>query len=438
MHIARIELEHVRSFERLIWQPPEDNLAGWHVIIGDNASGKTTFLRAVALLLLPSDDVKASRFDYSSLVSHEAKHCNISLSVISDPAADTITSENLEGLQRLPQYKYTRQFWREHKGVGGGDKGGLRDEGALGWFSASFGPMRRFSGGDKDAEKLFETRPRLAAHLSLFGEDVALTEIGRWLETLKFEQLEQDGEHPFLEHLLAFINQHDLMPHETKLTEITSKGVFFKDGRGVRVELEDLSDGFRSILCLALELVRQMSVIFGQDIFETTEDRLVIKPSGVVLIDEIDAHLHPTWQQRVGDWFVRHFPNVQFIVTTHSPLVCQAASTGSIFRLASPEESADSSRFLEGEERKRLVYGNILDAYGTEAFGQVNASSATRELREELARLNMQKNLSPEKERRRQHLKSLLPDTMTGETTDDFLGGLLDALHTTSPEGEDA
>ena len=49
---------------------------------------------------------------------------------------------------------------------------------------------------------------------------------------------------------------------------------------------------------------------------------------GVVLIDEVDAHLHPTWQRRIGLWFREHFPKLQFIVSTHSPLICQAATVG--------------------------------------------------------------------------------------------------------------
>ena len=45
-----------------------------------------------------------------------------------------------------------------------------------------------------------------------------------------------------------------------------------------------------------------------------------------MLIDEIDAHLHIAWQKRIGFWLKEHFPNIQFIVMTHSPFVCQAAN----------------------------------------------------------------------------------------------------------------
>ena len=54
----------------------------------------------------------------------------------------------------------------------------------------------------------------------------------------------------------------------------------------------------------------------------------VVTHRGVVLIDEVDVHLHVSWQRSIGFWLKKHFPNVQFIVTTHSPFVCQAADPG--------------------------------------------------------------------------------------------------------------
>jgi predicted ATP-dependent endonuclease of OLD family len=90
---------------------------------------------------------------------------------------------------------------------------------------------------------------------------------------------------------------------------------------------------------------------------------------GVVIIDEIDAHLHPTWQTRVGQWFTKYFPALQFIVTTHSPLVCRAAENGSIWRLSAPGSKIPSGE-ITGADKDRLIYGNILDAYGTDVFGE--------------------------------------------------------------------
>jgi predicted ATP-binding protein involved in virulence len=63
--------------------------------------------------------------------------------------------------------------------------------------------------------------------------------------------------------------------------------------------------------------------------------------SGVVLIDELDAHLHPTWQRQIGSWLKSCFPNLQFIVATHSPFIPQAADDCGLYILrSSPKEHA--------------------------------------------------------------------------------------------------
>jgi len=110
---------------------------------------------------------------------------------------------------------------------------------------------------------------------------------------------------------------------------------------------------------------------------------------GVVLIDEVDAHLHPTWQRRVGLWFREHFPKMQFIVTTHSPLVCQAADVGTVWRLPKPGTDEEAKQ-VTGVELDRLLYGNVLDAYGTGLFGEgVARSQVAKQRLQRLAELNL-------------------------------------------------
>jgi hypothetical protein len=108
-----------------------------------------------------------------------------------------------------------------------------------------------------------------------------------------------------------------------------------------------------------------------------------------VLIDEIDAHLHPSWQARIGHWFPRVFPNIQFIVTSNSPLVCRASENGTIWRLKAPGSDIPSGE-VTGIEKERLIYGDLLDAYGTELFGRnITQSESGQQLTEKLAELNM-------------------------------------------------
>lgn len=80
-----------------------------------------------------------------------------------------------------------------------------------------------------------------------------------------------------------------------------------------------LSDGYKIVLVLVLDLVSRILEL-NADIPFATPEKLLNVP-GVVLIDEVDLHLHPSWQQRIIGDLQRTFPNIQFIVTTHSPQV---------------------------------------------------------------------------------------------------------------------
>ena len=93
---------------------------------------------------------------------------------------------------------------------------------------------------------------------------------------------------------------------------------------------EDLSDGYRMILTLVFDLVKQMFLLNPQLGYDTLE-----KTDGIVLIDELDLSLHPKWQRKVVDSLKETFPQVQFIVTTHSPFVLQSLEPGEVIDLES-------------------------------------------------------------------------------------------------------
>jgi len=281
-----------------------------------------------------------------------------------------------------------------------------------GWFSTAYGPFRRFSGGDKDYQKLFYSHPRLASHLSIFGEDVALGESIEWLKELQFKKLESQSERSLIDTIISFVNNTDLLPHNAKIHKITSEGVEFIDGNGCSLFVEELSDGYRSILSMTFELIRQLVQVYDvNQVFGGQDNPCIIAP-GVVLIDEIDVHLHPTWQKRIGLWFCKYFPNIQFIVSTHSPIICQAATGGTVYRLPKPG-SDDSGQMITGQDRNRLLYGNVLDAYGTEVFGEnVTRSEVSRQKQTRLAQLNQKsryEELTEEEQQEHQMLQAMMP-----------------------------
>ncbi len=169
--------------------------------------------------------------------------------------------------------------------------------------------------------------------MSLFGEDVALSQIEPWLIKLEHKRLRGENGH-VLELIKTLLNDRELLPDGTKLKDISPDGLIFQDANGAEIHLHQLSDGFRSVLSLTMELIRQLIRVYGEvKTFENLEKQLkegknddpaINYLPGVVLIDEVDAHLHPTWQTEIGQWFTRYFPKLQFIVTTHSPLICRA------------------------------------------------------------------------------------------------------------------
>lgn len=89
---------------------------------------------------------------------------------------------------------------------------------------------------------------------------------------------------------------------------------WFDDDKVKELRIEQLSDGYRTTLAMAMDIASRMA-----EANPDAKDPLATE--GVVLIDEVDLHLHPGWQQHILTDLMRTFPNVQFIVSTHSPQV---------------------------------------------------------------------------------------------------------------------
>jgi len=115
----------------------------------------------------------------------------------------------------------------------------------------------------------------------------------------------------------------------------------FEDGRNLPLEM--LSDGFRTMLAMVADIAYRAAVLnphLGKEAAQKTP--------GIVLIDEIDLHLHPKWQRRVVNDLRRTFPEIQFVATTHSPFIIQSLREGELINLDKPEASEEySDRSIE-------------------------------------------------------------------------------------------
>ena len=130
-------------------------------------------------------------------------------------------------------------------------------------------------------------------------------------------------------------------------------------GSEERLELSHLSGGYRATLALVADLARRMAQ--GNPHLENP-----LASEAVVLIDEVDLHLHPSWQQRILDDLTRTFPNAQFIVTTHSPQVLTTVEPGQVVTLVR-------------EDGKIVPRGPGWGTYGSEAGGVLTAVMGVEE-----------------------------------------------------------
>lgn len=403
MYIKSLIIKNIRSVVDFSMQ--FDTPAGWHVLIGDNGAGKSTIIRSIALALVGPEEALGLRADWRDWLNRQASEGSISLHLErSKDDKQTGRSAQLKN-QYIPNVitlKRDNGSVSLNSNVGRGNIDPKRYNWGKneGWFSVAYGPYRRFAGGNQDWTKVFYSQPKLGAHLSAFGEDVALTEALEWLVKLQYQSLEsqaairqENDSTGIIENLKKLINSPDFLPHRAEIESISSDGVIFKDGNGSLINVNQLSDGYRSMLSLTFELIRQLVRTYGaSSVFnKISKGQMFVDLPGVVLVDEIDAHLHPTWQTRIGQWFLKYFPNIQFIVSSHSPLICRASEKGTIWRLASPGSDNQSIQ-VDGNDRNRLIFGNVLDAYGTEIFGSdvtINVESAPQQ--EELVQLSKKK-----------------------------------------------
>jgi hypothetical protein len=252
-----------------------------------------------------------------------------------------------------------------------------------------------------------------------------------WLKGLRFRELEGDGgAGELLKRVLGLVND-GLLPDGVTIQKVSSQGIFARRASGEEQLLQEFAAGYATVASLVLDLVRHLHGCFGAELFEGSWAGTVCDLPGVVLIDEVEAHLHVSWQRRLGPWLCKHFPAIQFIVTTHSPFVCQAASPRGIIRLPSPGTDERLRHVSEGAY-KAIVHGDINDAVMSELFGLDHAhSDETEEIYDELgaleSKLLFDEPLTAAEEARRAELLAELPQDM-GSMAEIKLRGLVEGL----------
>ncbi|WP_437591136.1 AAA family ATPase [Sorangium sp. So ce1000] len=304
VHLNRIELTNVTRFDHLdlALQPPRDR-GQWILLLGENGRGKSTLLRMLALALAGTNVAQAALGQYAAPVlriGQPSARCEVScgeqrytVTITNDGTAEAATCEPTNGA-RPPVFAY-----------------GCRRGSAL---------------GGSDSVDLTSPFSDVA---TLFQESAYLYPARSWLKDLKLRAL-QDPRYDHVFQTLTDKLRDPLLPDLERLDVVGNQVWAIAPKLGGRVPLAALSDGYLTTLGWLMDLVARWLHWAEQVEGKPPEGDFFARMEGLVLIDEIDLHLHPRWQRSVVKLLKDVFPRLSFVATTHNPLTLLGAEAGEI------------------------------------------------------------------------------------------------------------
>lgn len=329
MIIEELTLENIRCFEKTTLRFKGKK---WITLLSQNGCGKSTILQSVALLLAGPEGAQKLAPRPVGWLRNEDQPGKLSIKIHqadSDPGqfgSKQVTRSFgytffVTGSKPLTirNKVYTEPGIHEsvEKRLSWLRQNAFTSKGT-GWFAVGYGAFRRLTRRSEIIVPSLEPQARYTNFGTQFDEDQPLSAFERWMVYLDYRIVKnKDSDAKRQKELgIAAINQ--LLPEGVRFDSVNAEGRIFFDVDGEKVPTLALSDGYRSVLALSGDLVWRLI-----QAFPGSNDPL--KEEGIVLIDELDIHLHPIWQRDIALRLREQFPNLQFIVATHSPLIAAGA-----------------------------------------------------------------------------------------------------------------
>ncbi|ANH69486.1 AAA family ATPase [Mitsuaria sp. 7] len=331
MQIQSISIRNFRRFERFDCAfDPRLTL-----FMGVNGAGKSTLLRAVFLacqaLVGDVAGSAASRNSAMDIRRVNAVDPSDELWRTAILPSDLRLSIELEGFAHTvvvdydEAHSYTR-FEPESNKFSAQFPGDLRS--AINrWFSSSnlspiplfarFGPQGATGSPSPGAvQKLFNSKQEIWQRF--VHEQVDISSLAHWFQYNELRTL-QEGREPLIYRAVKHSVLSSIHALDVKYVVRDNQLMVLHDGQGWR-PFDQLSDGQKRLATIFMEVAVRAASLNSH----LGDDCIALTP-GLVLIDELDLHLHPQWQRSVLDNLLKTFPKLQFIVASHSPFLIQSA-----------------------------------------------------------------------------------------------------------------
>ncbi|HEV7890868.1 MAG TPA: AAA family ATPase [Pyrinomonadaceae bacterium] len=361
MYVSKISIKKLRCFNeaKLKLQYPGREGAGVaemgniNLLLGNNGAGKTTVLRALALSTVAPVIQESSGFVPYRLI-RRADPGDTSVKRASMTADLVLHPQDL-GPKSKAKPESTREARMsmdiERKGDVEKMVAGARSTGNASVWAAMFdntspaflvlgyGASRRVAETRhynlSEQVKLRQIRYLRVA--GLFESSVSLIPLTSWLPQMKYDN---PGRHKQVVNLIDM-----LLPEEAGFEGLLEEDEYYFEHMGTQVPFGSLSDGYRNYIGWIADMLYHICT--GCPPNTKLKDN-----RGLVLVDEIDLLLHPEWQRTVVATISEALPSLQFVFTTHSPIVAGSLHRENIFNM-----EMDASGTSTVEQYKERIYG---------------------------------------------------------------------------------
>ncbi|MGM9890886.1 MAG: AAA family ATPase, partial [Floccifex porci] len=151
--------------------------------------------------------------------------------------------------------------------------------------------------------------------------------------------------------------------------ELAPARMVMTNSDGIDLQIDQLSGGYKAVLSVIADIAKRLSMANPDSLNPLEEE-------AVILIDELDLHLHPKWQKEIVDDLKRTFPKCQFIVSTHSPFIIQSLNAEELFDIKTMQFAEEKGNYkgwsIEaiqeykmGVEPKTSIFNEYLEKFSS-------------------------------------------------------------------------